>query len=132
MKPTTSVTVVSTTPPASAELDTRAAPGRVRLNVVPADASVYLDGLLLGSGDEIARLHAGLVVEAGSHFSQGRLVEIREHFGGSEKRDTPVETVRVDGLAAVVAHRAMGALAVEDGGAGFGCVGHETKSELRR
>ena len=55
-------------PPAKAELDTRAAPGRVRLSVLPADASVYLDGRLLGSGDELARLHAGLVVDAGSHL----------------------------------------------------------------
>ena len=55
-------------PPASAELDTRAAPGRVRLSVLPADASVYLDGRLLGSGEELGRLHAGLVVEAGSHL----------------------------------------------------------------
>ncbi len=58
----------STAPGAKAELDTRAAPGRVRLSVLPADASVYLDGRLLGSGDELARLHAGLVVEAGSHL----------------------------------------------------------------
>ena len=55
-------------PPASAELDTRGVPGRVRLSVLPADASVYLDGRLLGSGDELGRLHAGLVVEAGSHL----------------------------------------------------------------
>ena len=55
-------------PPASAQMDTRAEPGRVKLNVVPADASVYLDGRLLGSGDELARLHAGLVVEPGSHL----------------------------------------------------------------
>lgn len=50
------------------EMDTRAAPGRVRLSVLPADASVYMDGRLLGSGDEVARLHSGLVVDAGSHF----------------------------------------------------------------
>ena len=55
-------------PPARAELDTRAAPGRVRLSVLPADASVYLDGRLLGSGDELRQLHAGLVVEAGNHM----------------------------------------------------------------
>ena len=54
--------------PPSAELDTRAEPGRVKLSVVPADAAVYLDGRLLGSGDELARLHAGLVVEAGAHL----------------------------------------------------------------
>ena len=36
--------------------------------MVPADASVYLDGRLLGSGDELGQLHAGLVVDAGSHM----------------------------------------------------------------
>ncbi len=50
------------------QMDTRAAPGRVRLSVQPADASVYLDGRLLGSGDELTRLHSGLVVEEGSHL----------------------------------------------------------------
>jgi hypothetical protein len=58
----------SAAPPTAAELDTRAAPGRVRLSVLPADASVYLDGRLLGSGDELGQLHAGLVVDAGSHL----------------------------------------------------------------
>jgi hypothetical protein len=55
-------------PPAPGERDTRTPPGRLRLTVLPADASVYLDGRLLGSGEELSQLHAGLVVEAGSHL----------------------------------------------------------------
>lgn len=73
-------------PPASAELDTRAAPGRVRLTVLPADASVYLDGRLLGSGDELAKLHAGLVVEAGSH-----LIEVVRPGYGTKRLEFAVE-----------------------------------------
>jgi hypothetical protein len=76
----------SPAPRASAEMDTRAAPGRVRLNVVPADASVYLDGRLLGSGEELARLHAGLVVDAGGHMLEvvrpGYATERREFAVG--------------------------------------------------
>ena len=77
---------VSEAPPASAELDTRGAPGRVRLSVVPADASVYLDGRLLGSGDELSRLHAGLVVEAGNH-----LIEVVRPGYATERREFAVE-----------------------------------------
>lgn len=73
-------------PPVSAELDTRAAPGRLRLNVLPADASVYLDGRLLGSGDELERLHAGLVVEAGSH-----MIEVVRPGYASERLEFAVE-----------------------------------------
>ncbi len=76
----------STAPEAGAELDTRAAPGRVRLSVLPADASVYLDGRLLGSGDELGRLHAGLVVEAGSH-----LLEVVRPGYATERREFAVE-----------------------------------------
>lgn len=72
--------------PSSAELDTRSAPGRVRLSVLPADASVYLDGRLLGSGDELGRLHAGLVVEAGSH-----LIEVVRPGYATERREFAVE-----------------------------------------
>lgn len=73
-------------PSASAELDTRGEPGRVRLSVVPADASVYLDGRLLGSGEELARLHAGLVVEAGNH-----LIEVVRPGYATEQLEFAVE-----------------------------------------
>jgi len=69
----------------SAELDTRTPPGRVRLSVLPADASVYLDGRLLGSGEELGRLHAGLVVEAGSH-----LIEVVRPGYATEQREFAV------------------------------------------
>jgi len=47
--------------------DTRGEPGRLQLSVAPQDASVYLDGRLLGSAGELARLHAGLIVSPGDH-----------------------------------------------------------------
>ncbi len=50
-----------------AALDVRGEPGRCRLAIYPADASVYLDGRFLGSGQEIGRLHSGLLVEPGEH-----------------------------------------------------------------
>jgi hypothetical protein len=42
-------------------------PGRILLSVAPGDASVYLDGRFLGTGEELSKLHAGLVVNAGLH-----------------------------------------------------------------
>lgn len=47
--------------------DVRAIPGQIELVVQPPDASVYLDGRLLGSGQELADLHAGLIVDPGTH-----------------------------------------------------------------
>jgi len=48
-------------------LDARGAPGTLRLEVEPGDASVYLDGRFLGTGRELARLRSGLIVDAGEH-----------------------------------------------------------------
>ena len=47
--------------------DFRAEPARLILEVDPSDAVVYLDGRLLGSGDELARLHSALLIDAGEH-----------------------------------------------------------------
>jgi hypothetical protein len=51
----------------SSSRDARQDPGRIYLTVAPEDASVYLDGRLLGSGRELAGLHAGLLVDPGRH-----------------------------------------------------------------
>ena len=56
--------------------DARAEPGRVLLDIQPADASVYLDGRFLGTGSELARLHSGLLVDRGSH----RLAVVRPGY----------------------------------------------------
>lgn len=50
-----------------AALDARAEPGRLRLRVLPEDASVYLDGRFLGTASELSRLRAGLIVDPGAH-----------------------------------------------------------------
>jgi hypothetical protein len=47
--------------------DRRAEPARLKLRVAPADAVVYLDGRLLGSGEQLLRLHSDLLVDPGSH-----------------------------------------------------------------
>ena len=47
--------------------DVRLAPSRLRLEVEPGDASVYLDGRFIGTGAEIAQLSKGLLVDAGAH-----------------------------------------------------------------
>jgi hypothetical protein len=47
--------------------DARGEPGRLALEVSPEDASVYLDGRLLGAASELRRLHAGLIVDPGPH-----------------------------------------------------------------
>jgi len=40
---------------------------RLDLSIEPRDASVYLDGRFLGTGDDLANLHAGLIVAPGEH-----------------------------------------------------------------
>ena len=40
---------------------------RLTLEVRPADAVVYLDGRLLGSGDQLASLHSPLIIDPGAH-----------------------------------------------------------------
>lgn len=44
--------------------DLRRAPGRLTLEVVPADSSVYLDGRFVGTGGDLV---AGLAIDPGSH-----------------------------------------------------------------
>jgi len=48
--------------------DLRAAGARIRIAVEPRDASVYLDGRFLGTGEELSRLHGGLMLDAGEHL----------------------------------------------------------------
>lgn len=48
-------------------VDARAEPARLRLEVTPSDAAVYLDGRFLGTGDELAGARAGLIVDPGEH-----------------------------------------------------------------
>ncbi len=52
---------------AGPRVDQRGEPGRLELVVSPIDAVVYLDGRLLGSGAELARLHSAMLVDPGSH-----------------------------------------------------------------
>lgn len=62
-------------------LDLRGEPGRLQLGVVPEDASVYLDGRFLGTGEELARLHSGLLVDPGQH----RLEIVRPGYRSVER-----------------------------------------------
>ncbi len=39
----------------------------VTLEVLPLEASVYLDGRFVGTGEELSRLHDGLIAEPGAH-----------------------------------------------------------------
>ena len=41
--------------------------GRLALDILPPDAAVYLDGIFLGTAEEVTGLTAGLVVEGGEH-----------------------------------------------------------------
>ena len=47
--------------------DQRNEPARLMVEVQPADAVVYLDGRLLGSGAQIASLHSPLIIDPGTH-----------------------------------------------------------------
>jgi hypothetical protein len=39
----------------------------LQLQIAPGDASVYLDGRFVGTGEELSRLASGLVIDAGEH-----------------------------------------------------------------
>jgi len=66
--------------PVPESLDLRAAPARLIVKVRPDDASIYLDGRLLGSAAELSRLHADLVIDAGRHT----LEVVRPGFEGEQ------------------------------------------------
>jgi hypothetical protein len=54
-------------PPEEVTEEGSLARGLLRLDVRPADAAIYLDGELLGSAGELARLHGALSVARGRH-----------------------------------------------------------------
>lgn len=60
--------------------------GRVRLEIEPEDASVYLDGKFVGTGSDLSRLRAGLVLDPGKH----RLAVVRPGHR-SQEMDFEVE-----------------------------------------
>lgn len=60
--------------------------GRVRLEIEPEDASVYLDGKFVGTGSDLARLRAGLMLDPGKH----RLAVVRPGHR-SQEMDFDVE-----------------------------------------
>lgn len=83
-------------------LDVREAPGKLVVRVVPADASVYLDGRFVGTGGDLARLRSGLLVDSGSHLLEvvrpGFAEEIRTvEVGVGEDLEIDVELVEDDG-----------------------------------
>jgi len=67
-------------------VDARTEPGRLMVAIAPSDASVYLDGRFLGTGRELAGLHAGLMVDPGSHQ-----IEVVRPGYASQSRDFSVE-----------------------------------------
>jgi len=56
--------------------------GRLHLAIYPGNARVYLDGRMLGTGEELAGLHAGLVLSTGTHT----LEVIRDGFQSAERQ----------------------------------------------
>jgi hypothetical protein len=66
------------------EIDARGEPARLRLDIVPEDASVYLDGRFLGTGDELAHLRSRLLVDPGEH----RIEVVRPGYRNEEKSFT--------------------------------------------
>lgn len=66
-------------------LDARSEPGRLRVEVLPDDASVYLDGRFVGTGADLGRLRAGLLVDSGAHT-----LEVVRPGYASERRQVEV------------------------------------------
>jgi hypothetical protein len=56
--------------------------GRLRIQVSPADAAVWLDGRLIGSGADLVALRDALEVSAGSH----EIVAVRPGWGELRRR----------------------------------------------
>jgi len=48
-------------------LDARDESARLRVEIVPQDASIYLDDRFLGTASDLTRLHAGILVSPGDH-----------------------------------------------------------------
>lgn len=83
----------------SGSLDPRPEPGRLVLSVEPEDASVYLDGRYLGTGRDLARLHAGLLIASGDHRLEivrpgfeDRAVEFSIEAGEEERIEVGLES----------------------------------------
>lgn len=51
----------------SGPIDAREVPGRVRVTVVPADASVYVDGRFVGTGQQVSGSQGAILIDAGRH-----------------------------------------------------------------
>ncbi len=72
--------------------DLRRNPARLTIEVEPADAVVYLDGRLLGSGAELASLHSALIVDPGAHrldvTRPGYASEVRAFEAAAEEEVT--------------------------------------------
>lgn len=66
-------------------LDARSEPGRLRVEVAPDDASIYLDGRFVGTGADLGRLRAGLLLDSGTHT-----LEIVRPGYASERRQVEV------------------------------------------
>lgn len=51
----------------SGVIDARQSPARVRIAVTPADASIYVDGRFVGTGEQLGGRFGALLLEAGKH-----------------------------------------------------------------
>ena len=72
--------------------DQRREPASLMVDVQPADAVVYLDGRLLGSGAQLASLHSALIIDPGAH-----LLEVARPGYVSEEH--PFEAVKGEDVA---------------------------------
>ncbi|HYN22660.1 MAG TPA: PEGA domain-containing protein, partial [Thermoanaerobaculia bacterium] len=66
--------------------------GRLRLDILPDDASVYLDGRFVGTGIDLQRLRNGLRLEPGQH----RIAVVRPGHRAEEQEFTVAPGQEVD------------------------------------
>lgn len=57
----------TTTDAVSGVIDARQSPARVRIAVTPSDASIYVDGRFVGTGEQLGGTFGALLLEAGKH-----------------------------------------------------------------
>ena len=86
-------------PPVGSPMDESSEIGRMVLDIFPPDAAVYLDGIFLGTAEEVTGLTAGLVVDPGEHLLEVARPgfesrEIELNVAAGERIDLTVELDR--------------------------------------
>jgi len=82
-------------PPGEGKSAKRGSFGTLRLEVIPAEARVVLDGDFFGTGAEISRLHGGIPLAPGTHRIRVSLAGYRSEFIEAEIQESREQTLKI-------------------------------------